>query len=229
MRYEIFAILVSCYLSFIEHAFGLTGIQQPLNELGLTLDYSLAQWTPDGNRNARSPRNYCFTSHITFNGPVSQITDGQLWKIAFTGYDYIEADMSQYQVGKKFKPGALTILAWGNEIILASSQKGSNSFTYQSGEPNKVLKILQMCQATYLKDYTAGTAREHRTQGKCGEEMAAHMYYRLPTTETSGIDLDAQNAVIGTVWYNAEDDEVITKDPCGPGSLVSHYFPICAS
>ncbi|KAF3389738.1 hypothetical protein DPV78_011380 [Talaromyces pinophilus] len=218
MRYEIFAILVSCYLSFIQHALGLTGIQQPLNELGLTLDYSLAHWTPDDNRNPRSPHSYCFTSHITFNGPVSQITVGQMWKIAFTAYDYIEADMSQYQINPNFKPGALTILAWGNEIILASSQKGSNSFTYQSG-PNKVLQILQMCQATYLADFPAGSATGHRTQGKCGEEMAAYIYYSLPTTKASKIDLDVQNAVIGTVGYDVRQGKVVKKDPCGPGSI----------
>jgi hypothetical protein len=143
--------------------------------------------------------------------------------MAFNAYGYIEADMSQYQVGKKFKPGALTILAWGNEIILASSQKGSNSFTYE-GEPSKVLQILQMCQTTYLRDYSAGTATKHRTEGKCGEEMAAHLYYLLPTTKASGIDLPAQHAVIGTVGKNPDTGLVEMKDPCGPGSIVSHYL-----
>ncbi|KAF3398635.1 hypothetical protein DPV78_007101 [Talaromyces pinophilus] len=94
--------------------------------------------------------------------------------------------MSQYQVGKRFKPGALTILAWGNEIILASSQKGSNSFTYE-GEPSKVLEILQMCQTTYLENYKAGTATGHRTQGKCGEEMSAGGVARKDQMQLCGV------------------------------------------
>jgi hypothetical protein len=106
--------------------------------------------------------------------------------MAFNAYGYIEADMSQYQVGKRFKPGALTILAWGNEIILASSQKGSNSFTYE-GEPSKVLEILQMCQTTYLENYKAGTATGHRTQGKCGEEMSAGGVARKDQMQLCGV------------------------------------------
>lgn len=133
--------------------------------------------------------------------------------------------MSQYEINrKKFRPGALTILAWGNEVILASSQKGTNSFTYQ-GEPSEVSKILEKCQATYLERFEDGTATEHRTQGKCGEEMAAHLYYLLPTTKANGVKLNAQNAVIGTVGLNQRDGTVVKKPPCGPGSIVSGHIP----
>ena len=72
MRYGIFVILVSCFLSFVQHAFGLSGFQKPPKELALTLDYTLAKWTPD-NSNSRLTHDYCFSRHITFNEPISQI------------------------------------------------------------------------------------------------------------------------------------------------------------
>lgn len=171
MRYEILGILISCYLTFIQHAFGFPDEPlQPLNELGVTLDYSLAKWAPPGNWNARQiPRNYLLSSHITFNGPVNQITDAHLWKLAIVAYSYLEPDIVQYEIDTTNTPGALTILAWGNEIILASSQKGYNSYTYQ-GKESKVSKILEKCQATYLEKVPGGQARRHRTKGKCGEK-----------------------------------------------------------
>lgn len=221
MRYPILGILAFWYLSFVQFSFGLTQRQQPLNELGVTLDYSLANWEPPENWSARVPRNWFFSSHITFNGPVSQITDGQLWNLAFKAYSYLDADMSQYKIDAGFKPGAMTILAWGNEIILASSQKGSNSFTYQ-GKRSKVSIILEECQVTYLQKWKQGTAKEHRTQGKCGEEMSTHLYYLLQP-EKNGVDLDAQNGVIGTVGRDPQSGKVVTKNPCGPGSIVSQH------
>lgn len=64
--------------------------------------------------------------------PVTQITDAQLWGLTFDAYSFIDDDLDQYDLNPDYQyPGALSVLAWGNEIILASSQKGSNSFTYE--------------------------------------------------------------------------------------------------
>ncbi|KAF3398637.1 hypothetical protein DPV78_007100 [Talaromyces pinophilus] len=52
-----------------------------------------------------------------------------------------------------------------------------------------------------------------RREGKCGEQMAAHLYYRSPITgETS---LRDRNARIGTVVYRASDGVVYQAPPCG--------------
>ncbi|KAL2131056.1 hypothetical protein VTI74DRAFT_5595 [Chaetomium olivicolor] len=107
----------------------------------------------------------------------------------------------------------MSILAWGNEIILTSSQKGSQSFSY-NGPDTPLQRSLQLCQAVVWQDVT-GAVGVHKNQGKCGEEMAVHLYYKL-NLEKPLKDLSPQ-AVVGT-WV-ADDiahlSEPIRTDPCG--------------
>lgn len=219
MKYRFLSVLAWCYLSFVLYALDLSSIKQPLNELGVTLDYSLATKFPK-ERKPSQVYNYLYSSHITFNGPVSQITDGQLWQLALDAYSFLEADMNQYGISiKKQKPGAMTVIAWGNEIIFASSQKGI-SFTYE-GDQTEVSLSLERCQTQYLESQPDGQATRHRTGGKCGEEMAAHLYYLLPATKASGAKLYAQNAVIGTVVVRGNNGLALKTDPCQGETIVS--------
>lgn len=64
-----------------------------------------------------------FSSHLTFNEEVKTITDGQLTKIAGDAFREMEVDFKRYGVarGIKLRPGVMTILAFGKEIILEKS------------------------------------------------------------------------------------------------------------
>ncbi|RYO84489.1 hypothetical protein DL764_009321 [Monosporascus ibericus] len=171
---------------------------RPKGPLGVTLDYSLAtSWPePRDTKDSSVARNWVWTSHLQFKNPVSEITDRQLWQIARDAWDEVQDDMEQYEIGKKHRASAMSVLAWGNEIILASSQRGRSSFSYEyRGTP--VLEILELCQITWREDGPGGgeTDKEHRNEGKCGELMAAHLYYSQDAT----ITLAQRNARIGTV------------------------------
>jgi hypothetical protein len=139
--------------------------------------------------------------------------------------EYIGDDLYQYGLDPdKRYPNALSVLAWGNEIILASRQRGTNSYTYE-GPTSQVSLSLERCQATHLRRHRDTTATRHRREGKCGEQMAAHLYYRSPTTgETS---LRDQNARIGTVVYRASDGVVYQAPPSGNNNDVSQDISIC--
>ncbi len=188
--------------------------------LGVTLDYSLARSWPQeipGPGQNPVPRNFVWTSHIVLNGPVSKLTDGQLWRIALGAWNEMHPDMAQYGItrSKNLTPLAMSILAFDNEIILASSQKGKQSFSY-AGPETPVSRALNACQL--LSAEKTSVSRPHKNQGKCGEEMAAHIFYLL----YPGQDLASRNAVVGT-WV--ADDHTSTlpvrTDPCGIADNVS--------
>ncbi|KAK4220603.1 hypothetical protein QBC38DRAFT_526015 [Podospora fimiseda] len=139
--------------------------------------------------------NIVYSSHLTFSTPVAQLfNDGQLWEMAYEAYQEMMDSAVQYHINvKKLRPGAMSVMAWGNQIILASSQKGE-SFTYDSAIETPVLQDLRLCQAS------SALNGEHRTRGSCGEEMAAHLYYILNPNGPKISELKPQ-AVIGTwVW-----------------------------
>ncbi|KAK3896774.1 hypothetical protein C8A05DRAFT_20327 [Staphylotrichum tortipilum] len=188
--------------------------------LGVTLDYSLARsWPKEIPGKGQDPvaRNFVWTSHIVLNGPVSRFTDGQLWRIALDAWNEIHPDMAQYGIPrtKNLTPLAMSILAFDNEIILASSQKGKQSFSYASPE-NPVSRALNACQI--MSAEKTSVSKRHKNQGKCGEEMAAHIFYRL----YPGQDLASRNAVVGTwVADNHLSTVPVRTDPCGIADNVS--------
>ena len=104
----------------------------------------------------------------------------------------------------------MSVLAFGNEIIMASSQKGKQSFVYDYPE-SEVKRNLEMCQALW-SEYGPDTASDdggHRTSGKCAEEMAVHLYYmKYGTTR-----LRTQNARMGTVVVQS-NGIAAPEDPC---------------
>ncbi|RYP12543.1 hypothetical protein DL765_007245 [Monosporascus sp. GIB2] len=191
---------------------------RPKGPLGVALDYSLATSWPEPRdaKDSSVARNWVWTSHLQFKNPVSAITDRQLWQIARDALDEVHVDMKLYKIGRKHRPSAMSVLAWGNEIILASSQRGRSSFSYgYRGTP--VLETLELCQITWREDGPGGgeTDKEHRNEGKCGELMAAHLYYSQDATVT----LAQRNARIGTVVE--QSDGLKNTDPCGQPENVS--------
>ncbi|RYP70472.1 hypothetical protein DL769_004961 [Monosporascus sp. CRB-8-3] len=200
-------------------AYDLTKPLKPKGPLGVTLDYSLATAWPEPRdpKDNKVFRNWVWTSHLQFKNPVSEITDGQLWKIARDAWDEAQIDRDQYGLSDYSKPSAMTILAWGNEIILASSQKGRSSFTYEY-KNTPVRETLELCQIVWREDGPGDgkTDKKHRTEGKCGELMAAHLYY----SEDATITLAERNARVGTVVEKRKNLE--NTDPCGDPKNQGH-------
>jgi hypothetical protein len=207
---------------------GAHDVSEPLDPLGplkVTLDYGLATtWPqPQDVRLGNVKRNWQFSSHIVFANPVGNsdetnptVSDGQLWQIARDAVDEMARDRVQYGIGDGAQPTAMGILAWGNEIILASSMKGAGSFSYDflSGE-TPVGRSLQQCQIVWRdislpdKDKT----KRHKNKGNCAEPMAAHLYYK--NNEENLQDRRARVATWvrqGPVW--------VKTDPCGSDSEV---------
>ncbi|KAL1864952.1 hypothetical protein VTK73DRAFT_5581 [Phialemonium thermophilum] len=211
--YSVFQLLLwSSLCAVVLQAYDLSKQLDPPGALKVALDYEFAtRWpTPLQSSGPQVPRNWVWSSHITFNGPVSEISDGQLWQIALDASDEVDPDRKQYGISPKNQPAAMGVLAWGNEIILASSQKGPTSFSYNY--PNTdILLGLQLCQIVW-RDYGPGQSdTRHRNDGKCAEQMAAHLYY-LSRPRPS--PLSRQSARVGTIVRNNKGGKAKT-DPCG--------------
>ncbi|KAF4269361.1 hypothetical protein KXX13_001510 [Aspergillus fumigatus] len=189
---RLFHLILVIWCAFSD-GYDLSERKQPQGRLGITLDYGLARnWPPSiDDRGADTQRNWFYSSHLTFKEPVSTITDGQLWQMVRDALDEIPAVLTQYGISKnKGGSNVMTVLAFSNEIILASSKKSVDSFTYEFGDgntPNNELPI-------------------HKNQGHCGEPMAAHLYYASHTTP-----LAEQNARVATIVYKSR------APPCGTG------------
>jgi hypothetical protein len=87
-------------------------------------------------------------------------------------------------------------MAWGNEIIFGSTQKGSNSFTYGL-QTTQVLDDLQLCEQVWGQFVVPdeANANGHRMEGKCAEPMTCQVYY----TRDNMPHIATINARIGTV------------------------------
>jgi hypothetical protein len=107
----------------------------------------------------------------------------------------VEADRAQYEIGAKGKAKVMAVLAWGNELILSSSQKGGYAFNYQYKD-SPVLEDLQLCQQVW-KDFT-DTDQGHRARAMCAEPMAAQLYYSIDAIS----HLASQHATICSVVEN---------------------------
>lgn len=152
----------------------------PQGSLGVRLDYELATLgTGDGPPNfVVGSKNLVFSTHLTFNEPVSSITNGQLAQMLKDAWKEMSIDGEQYGYGMKRWPGVVTFFAFGNEVILSSSQRGP-SFAYEYAA-SPVKQSLAICMAVW-KDQT----REEKTHvrgASCGEIMCAHQYYQVHTT-----------------------------------------------
>lgn len=77
--------LLAAVLSAVQQAwtYDISSPLDPKGKLGVTLDLSLALNFPQHTASDDDAlRNWVYSSHLIFNGSVSDITDGQLWQIA---------------------------------------------------------------------------------------------------------------------------------------------------
>ncbi|UKZ74642.1 hypothetical protein TrVFT333_002312 [Trichoderma virens FT-333] len=179
--------------------------------LKVRLDYALATRSKDVAENRHQ---WVFSSHITFEENVEVITDGQLLKMAGDAFAEMEADFLQYapyldKTGKpKMLPGAMSILAAGNEIFLSSSQKGLSTFINEvAGSPVKCQ--LEICFATWKLKHPE---TDHKNNRRCGEIMTFHQYYKVHSEKLITLSPLAR---LTTVVRSAEDGKMILIPACG--------------
>jgi hypothetical protein len=219
-------LLLWCALSIGSHAYELSERLEPQGDLKVRLDYHLAtSWpTPIDQKGQKIQRTFLWSSHLKFMEPVSKITDAQLWQMVRDGFAEMSAEMERYQVrNSKDTPGGMSILAFGNEVILSSTVKGLNSFAYDY-EPSSVKAPLQLCQAVWRDG--EDNDQKHKNGGSCGEVMVSQLYYTIHDSP-----LADQNARVGAVLYLGKKGakKLEQKPPCGTGRDVRWNASTCDS
>lgn len=197
------------------YAAKLKNILEPKGDLGITLDYSLAtSWDAGKNAKGKDLNSWLFSSHLIFKYSVDDIKDEQLWQISKDAITEMDASVDQYMIPKDQRPNAMGIMAWGNEIILTSSQRIGPPYSYTTGvesaakdytEQDVVLKSLKLCQVAGKSSSGYDLTKEHTNEGKCVEPMSANMYYILqkPAEGRSGDSNDQD--------YDDDQDEDYRK------------------
>lgn len=212
-RYGHLFFLIICLFSSLLNAVNLGQKFPPKGPLGVRLDYELATLgTGNGPPNyVFGSKNVVFSTHLTFNEPVSSITNGQLAQMLKDAWKELAIDAQQYSLNTKRLPGVVTFFAFGNEVILSSSLRGP-SFTYEYGA-SPVKESLAICMAVW-KDQT-GEEKTHVRGASCGEMMCAHQYYQVHTTP-----LKDANVRSLTGFYFKNDDNLQFIAECGTKELV---------
>jgi hypothetical protein len=211
-------LFLSLVLGCAVLAYDLDVRKRPKGELGVAIDISLAlKWpeVPKGQspNKPQSPRNWLLSSHITFNEEVSTITDGQLWKIAIDAYNEMVPELQQYDVGLgKNLPGAMGLIAFGKELIIASSQKGPKMYIYQLlDDDSPVKEDLALCQTVWVEAGLKSKKGIHRRDGKCSEVMAAQLYH---VHHGDSLSRHGARVVTMTIVDN-KSGEIGPAPPCG--------------
>ncbi|KAK2007906.1 hypothetical protein LZ32DRAFT_665935 [Colletotrichum eremochloae] len=203
--------------------------------LGVQLDFSLFHsWPPDndgaetGGKAAGRKRSFVFSSRLKFKQAtdVTHISDKQLTSLAIEAYKEMEAlcGKTKYNIVSENMPSVMTAMAYDDEIILSSSQRGKTSFSY--GDPdhpdsrpraNIVKQQLDLCQQTFMHNAPEAdrTKDQHRHNGQCGEQLVAHAFYKIHPEPDA--DLSKRNGRVTTVHKSGGKQAgrgVIAMDPC---------------
>ncbi|KAK1961674.1 hypothetical protein LY78DRAFT_286838 [Colletotrichum sublineola] len=199
--------------------------------LGIQLDFSLFRsWPPNNNgaetggKGAGKKRSFVFSSRLKFKQAtdVAHISDKQLTSLAIEAYKEMEAlcGDTKYNIALENRPSVITAMAYDDEIILSSSQRGSTSFSY--GDPdhpdsrpraNIVKQQLDLCQQTFMHNIPEADRQkvQHRNNGQCGEQLVAHAFYN--THPEPDADLGRVNGRVTTVQKSGSRG-IIAIDPC---------------
>ncbi|KAF4434665.1 hypothetical protein FACUT_7724 [Fusarium acutatum] len=218
----LFLLLFFC--QFLE-AIDLSVKHPAQGQLKVRLDYGLATQPLRGvpeSRRRESQHRYVWSSYLVFNEPVSSITDGQLRMMAQVAHKEMETDMQQYNPSAmtpgnkpKYLPSVMTIVAFENEIIFSSSQKGTDGFL--NDWPQSPVKLaLDRCSALWrdrvVNDLSSNSdpAEGHTNKAKCGEVNSFHQYYMTHTTPISEVDPKVR---VTTVVKTGRGYKILA--PCG--------------
>ena len=218
MRQILFWAFLVALLSLCQllNAADLRREHRPQGDLKVRLDYDLAK---KSKKRLERAHRWVFSSHLKFNGNVADITDGQLRKIAEDAYQEMvenfmlySPEMDEEIEGKPVMiPAVITILAFGNEIILSSSQKGKSGFINDVTD-SPVKDKLQLCMSTWA-DFGGNPKKpDHKNGRGCGEIMTLHQYYQIHTEKISHL---VPKARATTVHKNWRDGTIRIIPPCG--------------
>lgn len=210
----------------------LTQPQKGEGPLGVALDYDYAITPP---RKSKKPLNlqsksdkmfrWTFSSILTFEHPVEQIEDEVLAQMVFDAYDEMGNNIKKYQVEgweneayPEIMPTVMTLFAYGHDIILASSQRGSDAFIGLYGT-SQTAKHLQQCRAEYsrlrkLTDDEEGGDTRHAHGNHCGEILALYLQeYKYPAGDwpTGGRMISCRGVFQGL----DKRPRLVWRDPCG--------------
>ncbi|KAG8355463.1 hypothetical protein FVEN_g6795 [Fusarium venenatum] len=195
----------------------------PAGELQIRLDWPLAKKSESGQA---ARLTWLFSTHITFNEPVKDISRAQLGGLAQNAYLEMETDIKQYGVkykpGKKIlaMPGVITLLAFDNEIILSSSMRGPNLIT--GFEDTSLWARLNMCDELYKQYIDENDVRGHKNERSCGEIMALHQYLkRYPERDMQELAARDPKVIMTTVTQPNKQPIKIIK-PCGTDEEGAH-------
>ena len=131
--------------------------------------------------------------------------------MGYDAYEEMVNELGRYGFTKWAKPTVMTVFAIGQEIFLATSQKGQGVFINNFPD-SPVLKSLALCQAIFTD--STNLAKPHVHEAKCGEIMAAHSFFRKHPTTTTMKGLGGRTV---TVEMPGEADSLKIKAPCGTG------------
>jgi hypothetical protein len=201
--FTLFFHILLCFNNFAEAAKGAPELAKQhkapnKHETGVELDYGLAKAGAEdmiagkpaskGNMQNR----LVFMSHHKLPG---KLDDVKLVKLAMEGYMDMLASAKQYNVFRGDLPSVMTVFYYGNEVIMASSQKGGTALTYT--RDNAVSALVDQCIAPAEKSNDA----------KCGEMSAAQLYQRLHP----GRPISAANIVTITVISEKKNNAYATE------------------
>lgn len=131
------------------------------------------------------------TSHI--KSIPKPLSDGQLLQLAMDAYGEMTDAIKAYGASQDARPSAMTALAFDDEVILASSQKGYGSYSYDL-EHTPVYSALKLCQLAKVTSQSVGGLGGN--QAMCGQVTALQLYHRqYPGRQ----DFKGRNARIVTV------------------------------
>ncbi|CZT03465.1 uncharacterized protein RAG0_10204 [Rhynchosporium agropyri] len=185
----------------------------PLGPLQVRIDYNLVMEGGPAHKN-RIIRTIVYSSHLKFERDVNAFSDGQLVQMAFDAYNEMVEEVKHYGFSGYGKPSVMTVAAIGQEIFLASSQKGRGAFItrYPKSQASKSLAI---CQITFNNGLQAHQLTSgHANESKCGEIMAAHSFFRNnPSYET----IRGLGGRIVSVDELGGSSPLAIKEPCGTG------------
>lgn len=220
-NYIRFCLLIWLTLIFGSYAYDLSERLEPQGALKVRLDYDLAITWPNRlkKKGRQIRRTFLWSTHLKFMNPVSEISDGQLWQMAADAYKEMQAEQKLYGVkNKKDTPKAISVLAFGNEIIISSTIKGIKPFAYDY-KKSAVSGTLEKCQSDWDKAGGSPEKKLHKNQGGCSEVMSAQLYYSIYTQDEH--PLRGRNARICAV-VAVDDSPAERENPCGTGRTVSY-------
>lgn len=198
----------------------------PQGALGMRMDYGLA--TRKSYSNDENKHEFVFSTHLIFKNSVKEISDGQMVQLAYDATKEMGKDLEQYgaknKAGRPFPPSTptvVTIMAFGKEVIIASSQKGKLIFIDEV-QTSPVSDQLEQCQMMWIDSVTPSKDNIlHINYRHCGEIMATHLFYLLHEGKQIGDFPDPQPRMISIVRNHELPLGMQPFDPCGRDKKVS--------